>query len=78
VAGLPMLLARGRGIAVPPDDPESLAGALEGVLSGRLRTDLEVARAYAVAHSPERVARVYAEDYAALLESRTLEQPLAA
>lgn len=78
VEGLPMLLARGRGIAVPPDDPGSLAGALDGVLSGRLRTDLEVARAYAVAHSPERVARVYAEDYAALLENRMLEQPLAA
>ena len=78
VEGLPLMLARGRGIAVSPDDPESLAGALAGVLSGRLRTDLEVARAYAVGHSPERVARVYAEDYAALLADRALEQPLAA
>jgi glycosyltransferase involved in cell wall biosynthesis len=78
VEGLPLLLARRRGIAVPAEDPQALAGALEAVLAGRLRPDLEAARAYAVAHSPERVARVYAADYAELLERRAVAQPIAA
>lgn len=78
VEGLPLLVSRGRGICVPPDDPRSLAAAIEGVLDGRLRTDLEAARAYAAAHSPERVARVYAGDYAELLEHRADTERLAA
>jgi glycosyltransferase involved in cell wall biosynthesis len=78
VEGLPLLLSGGRGVCVPPEDPRSLAGALEGVLAGRLRTDLEAARAYAAAHSPERVARIYAADYADLLERSAAAQSLAA
>jgi glycosyltransferase involved in cell wall biosynthesis len=74
VDGLPLLLARRRGIAVPPDHPGALASAIQGVLEGRLRTDLDAARAYAAAHSPERVARVYAADYAELLAGPAVTQ----
>jgi glycosyltransferase involved in cell wall biosynthesis len=78
VDGLPLLLARGRGVRVAPEDPAALAVTLENVLEGRLRPDLDAAQAYAAAHSPERVARIYAADYAELLARPPLAQPLAA
>jgi glycosyltransferase involved in cell wall biosynthesis len=66
--GLPALVARGRGVLVPAGDPNALAEAIRAIADGGVRPDLEGALAYAAAHSPERVARVYAGDYAELLE----------
>jgi glycosyltransferase involved in cell wall biosynthesis len=68
VEGLPITLGARRGVLVPPDDPELLAGSLEGVLAGRLQTDRRGARAYASRFSSARVAAVYASAYRALVE----------
>jgi glycosyltransferase involved in cell wall biosynthesis len=73
VDGFPETLAAGRGIVVPAEDPEALAAAISGVLSGRRRTDLDGARAYARRFSTERVAAVYAASYRELaLTSRPM------
>jgi glycosyltransferase involved in cell wall biosynthesis len=66
VDGFPETLAAGRGIVVPPEDPEALAAAIAGVLAGTRRTDLAGARAYARQFSAERVAGIYASAYRAL------------
>lgn len=68
VEGLPTTLGQGRGILVPPEDPEALARALEDVLAGRRRTDRAGARAYAERFTPSRVAAGYARRYRELLE----------
>ena len=41
VDGFPETLGGGRGVIVPAEDPEALAAALEGVLAGVLRPDIE-------------------------------------
>ncbi|MFL5883680.1 MAG: glycosyltransferase [Thermoleophilaceae bacterium] len=78
VEGVPLVVARGRGVAVPPDDPAALAEAIDAVLERRVLPDLDASQAYAMAHSPERVARIYAADYAELVERPAMAQPLAA
>jgi len=69
VEGMPELLAEGRGLLVAPEDPEALAFALEGVLARRRLPDLAAARAYALEHTPERVAAYYAEAYRTLVRN---------
>jgi glycosyltransferase involved in cell wall biosynthesis len=71
VEGLPATLGSNRGILVGPDDPEALAGGIEGVLNGDMPVDREEARAYAQRFLPDRVARAYAEEYRRLLSGRS-------
>jgi glycosyltransferase involved in cell wall biosynthesis len=75
VNGLPEVLSGDRGILVPPEDPEALAAALEGVVSGRLRTDVAAAREYAMDFTPSRLGRFYAEQYRELLAARAAAEP---
>jgi glycosyltransferase involved in cell wall biosynthesis len=75
VNGLPEVLDGGRGILVPPEDPEALAAALEGVVSGRLRTDVAAARAYAMDFTPSRLGRFYVAHYRELLAARAAGEP---
>ena len=63
VEGLPDVLGDRRGVLVPADDPAALAGAIHGVLSGRIRTDARAARRYARMFSPRLVAARYASAY---------------
>jgi glycosyltransferase involved in cell wall biosynthesis len=63
VEGLPGVLGHGRGVLVAPDDPAALAAALDGVVSGRVRTDLAAARRYARRFRPPLVAARYAAAY---------------
>jgi len=68
VEALPEVLGEGRGILVPPEDPEALAAALEDVLAGRRVPDPAAGRAYAARFAPERIAARYADRYWALAE----------
>jgi glycosyltransferase involved in cell wall biosynthesis len=63
VEGLPGVLGNGRGVLVRPEDPAALAKAIEGVLSGRLRTDVRAAHLYARSFRPQAVAARYAAAY---------------
>jgi glycosyltransferase involved in cell wall biosynthesis len=63
VEGLPGVLGDGRGLLVAPEDPAALADAIEGVLSGRLRTDVRTAHRYARGFRPQAVAARYAAAY---------------
>jgi glycosyltransferase involved in cell wall biosynthesis len=63
VEGLPGVLGDGRGVLVEPENPAALADAIEGVLSGRLRTDVRAARLYARGFTPRAVAALYAAAY---------------
>jgi glycosyltransferase involved in cell wall biosynthesis len=67
VNGLPEVLADGRGILVPREDPEALAAALADVIAGRRLPDLAAARAYAMEFTPERMAEMYAARYRELV-----------
>lgn len=62
VDGLANTLGDGRGVLVPPDDPDALAMAIERVLAGDV-PDPAAGRAYAQAFRPAVVARRYAEHY---------------
>jgi glycosyltransferase involved in cell wall biosynthesis len=70
VNGLPEVLAGGRGILVPPEDPGALAAALTDVLAGHRVPDLAAAREYALAFTPARMGRVYADCYRGLVSAR--------
>jgi hypothetical protein len=63
VEGLPGVLGDGRGVLVAPENAAALAEAIDGVLSGALRTDLHAARRYARGFSPQTVAARYAAAY---------------
>jgi glycosyltransferase involved in cell wall biosynthesis len=67
VEGLPDALADGRGILVPREDPPALAAALADVLAGRRRPDVDAARRYAAAFTPEAMGRMYAARYRELI-----------
>jgi glycosyltransferase involved in cell wall biosynthesis len=70
VEGLPTTLADGRGLLVPPEDPDALAGAIEDVLSGRRVPDLPAARRYAARYTAKRVAAYYLAIYGRLVTAR--------
>jgi glycosyltransferase involved in cell wall biosynthesis len=74
VEGLPAVLGEGRGVLVAPEDPAALAGAIDGVVSGRLRTDVRAAHRYARGFRPEVVAARYAAVYREL-HARTAAAP---
>ncbi len=63
VEGLPGVLGSGRGVLVAPEDPAALADAIDGVLSGRLPTDVPAARVYARGFTAQAVAARYAAAY---------------
>jgi glycosyltransferase involved in cell wall biosynthesis len=63
VDGFPETLGAGRGVIVPAEDPEALAAALEGVLTGALRPHTRAARSWARQFEIERVASVYERAY---------------
>jgi glycosyltransferase involved in cell wall biosynthesis len=67
VEGLPQTLSEDRGILVPPEDPEALAAAIEGVMSGQRMPDLDAAHAYSRRFSPALVASQHADLYRELL-----------
>jgi glycosyltransferase involved in cell wall biosynthesis len=67
VEGLPTTLADGRGVLVPPEDPDALARAIGEALSGRRVPDLAAARRYAARHSAEAIADYYLAIYRGLL-----------
>lgn len=62
VEGLPDTLGDGRGLLVPPEDPDALAAAIDAVLAGS-RPDPAPGIAYARQYTLESVARRYAEVY---------------
>jgi glycosyltransferase involved in cell wall biosynthesis len=66
VDGFPETLAAGRGLIVAAEDPAALASAIADLLSGRRRTDLAGARAYAREFSVADVADGYARAYRGL------------
>jgi glycosyltransferase involved in cell wall biosynthesis len=63
VEGLPSVLGDERGVLVAPNDPDAMADAIDGLLSGRLTTNLRAARLYARDFSPRAVAARYAAAY---------------
>jgi glycosyltransferase involved in cell wall biosynthesis len=67
VEGLPLTLAKGRGVLVAPEDPDELASAISTVLAGGGEIDLAGAQRYAARFSPELVAAHYARIYGRLL-----------
>jgi glycosyltransferase involved in cell wall biosynthesis len=75
VEGLPLTLAEGRGVVVPPEDPAELARATGRAVDGSLDVDLDGARRYAAGFSAERVCDIYARVYTELCEaSRAAER----
>ncbi|MBJ7330034.1 MAG: glycosyltransferase family 4 protein [Solirubrobacteraceae bacterium] len=77
VDGLPDTLAQRRGIVVVPDNPDVLADAIDGVLTGRRHTDLAAARRYALQFTPARVSAEYAKAYRALHGASNPHAPVA-
>jgi glycosyltransferase involved in cell wall biosynthesis len=63
VDGFPETLAAGRGLIVHAEDPDALAAAITDLLTGRRRTDLAGARAYARQFSTQSVSASYASAY---------------
>ncbi|MDP9240212.1 MAG: glycosyltransferase [Actinomycetota bacterium] len=67
VDGLQHTLGGGRGLIVPPEQPDILAAVLADVLAGH-RPDPEPGHRYAAEFTPEAVAAHYAEVYQAVLD----------
>lgn len=68
VDGLAHTLGEGRGILIPPQDPDALAGALSRVLAGK-HPDPVPGRAYARQFTPGAAAVMYARAYHHLIAS---------
>jgi glycosyltransferase involved in cell wall biosynthesis len=66
VGGLPTTLGGGRGILVPPEDPQALAAALERVLHDKPRRPRPLP-SLAERYAPARVAAIYERTYRGLL-----------
>ena len=66
VDGFPATLGGGRGILVPPEDPQALAAALERVLHDELPRPRPL-RSLAERYAAARVAAIYASTYRGLL-----------
>jgi glycosyltransferase involved in cell wall biosynthesis len=69
VDGLTATLGGGRGILVPPEDPQALAAALERVLHQPLPRP-RPQRSLAERHAPSRVAAIYESTYRGLVASK--------
>jgi glycosyltransferase involved in cell wall biosynthesis len=67
VEGLPATLAESRGLLVPAEDPERLAGAMSAVIAGNVEVDLTGAQRYASRFTPEAVAASCLSVYTRLL-----------
>jgi hypothetical protein len=67
VEGLPTTLADCRGVLVPSEDPDALAAAIEGVLSGHWTPDFAAGQRYAARFSAARVASYYMAVYRELV-----------
>jgi glycosyltransferase involved in cell wall biosynthesis len=67
VDGFPETLADGRGVIVPPEDPQALATALEQILAGHSRPDTDAARDWALQFETERITTVYEQAYSELI-----------
>jgi glycosyltransferase involved in cell wall biosynthesis len=66
VDGFPATLGGGRGILVPPEDPQALAAALVGVLHDELPRPRPL-RGLAERYAPARVAAIYERTYRGLV-----------
>ena len=66
VDGFPETLGDGRGVLVPPEDPQALAAALDVVLNGELPRPRPL-RDFTGQYEPARVADVYERAYRRLL-----------
>lgn len=78
VDGFPATLGDGRGVIVAPDAPDALAAAIDAVLDGRTRVDLEGARRFARQFDPERVAGEYEQTYRGMTTAPLDASPVAA
>ena len=70
VEGLPVTLGDGRGLLVPPEDPQALADGIVAILAGEVTTDVAAGRRYASKFDPAEVAAEYLESYEAVLKGR--------
>jgi glycosyltransferase involved in cell wall biosynthesis len=70
VDGLAEVLGDGRGVAVEPESPKALARALDAVLTGGIRLDLDAGQRYAARFTAEKVADLYEACYWELLAER--------
>jgi glycosyltransferase involved in cell wall biosynthesis len=77
VDGFPETLGDGRGVIVPPEDPDALALALEVVLNEELPRP-RPQRAFTDAYEPARVADVYEATYRHLLSPEPAALPVIA
>ena len=66
VDGFPATLGGGRGMLVPPEDPQALAAALDGVLHDEVARPRPL-RSLAERHAPARVAAIYERTYRGLV-----------
>ena len=69
VDGLAATLGGGRGILLPPEDPQALATALERVLHDTLPRP-QPQRSLAERYAPARVAAIYETTYRGLVASK--------
>ena len=70
VEGLPITLAEGRGLVVPPEDPAALAAGIRAVLDGDVRLDAAAGRRYAARFRAPEIASDYFADYQSLIVRR--------
>ena len=66
VDGFPATLGDGRGVIVPPEDPQALAAALERALDDSLPRPAPL-HDVAERHTPARVAAIYESTYRGLV-----------
>jgi glycosyltransferase involved in cell wall biosynthesis len=77
VDGFPATLGDGRGVLVPPEDPQALAAALDVVLNGELPRP-RPQRHFTDRYEPARVADVYERTYRDLLAPQAAAVPVSA
>jgi glycosyltransferase involved in cell wall biosynthesis len=75
VDGFPATLGGGRGILVPPEDPQALAGALERVLHDEVPRPRPL-RSLAERHAPAHVAAIYESTYRGLVSDAGAAQAI--
>jgi glycosyltransferase involved in cell wall biosynthesis len=77
VDGFPATLGDGRGVLVPPEDPQALAAALDVVLNGKLPRPQPL-RHFTDQYEPARVVDVYERTYRDLLAPQPAAVPVIA